>query len=93
MDIHGIQIRHSLTVLTVIDTGGVEHGSFTPLILSATGVTLMNLVHYFYRCLLFLLSEKWSECYAVVMGWLVAACPAFCHQMCEKFLHFCRKVL
>ena len=44
----------------------VGHGSFTPLIFSATG-GMADKAHVFYRHLASLLSNKWNENYAAVM--------------------------
>ena len=48
----------------------VGHGTFTPLIFSATG-GMSDEAYAFYNIrLLSLLSGKWTEQYAAVMGWL-----------------------
>ena len=47
----------------------VEHGSFTPLIFSATG-GMSDEACAFYKHLASLLLNKWSEQYSAVMGWL-----------------------
>ena len=48
----------------------VEHGTFTPLVFSATG-GMADQTIVFYKRLASLLSEKRNEHYAVVMGWLL----------------------
>ena len=53
----------------------VEHGSFTPLIFSATG-GMADKAHVFYKHLASLLSDKWNEKYAAVMGW-IRCCLSF----------------
>ena len=47
----------------------VEHASFTPVVLSATG-GLAHEATFFYKCLASLLAHKWGDDYSVVMGWL-----------------------
>ena len=47
----------------------VEHASFTPIVLSATG-GLAPEATTFYRRLASLLASKWGDEYCVVMGWL-----------------------
>ena len=47
----------------------VEHGTFTPLVFSATG-GMSDEAYAFYKHLASLLSDKWTEQYSVVMGWL-----------------------
>ena len=47
----------------------VEHASFTPVVLSATG-GLAPEATTFYRRLASLLASKWNDEYCVVMGWL-----------------------
>ena len=47
----------------------VEHGTFTPLVFSATG-GMSDEAHVFYKHLASLLSDKWTEQYSAVMGWL-----------------------
>ena len=53
----------------------VEHGTFTPLIFSATG-GMAEAAYAFYKCLASLLSDKWSDHYAAVMGW-IRCCLSF----------------
>ena len=53
----------------------VEHGSFTPLIFSATG-GMADEAYAFYKCLASLLSDKWNENCAAVMGW-IRCCLSF----------------
>ena len=47
----------------------IEHASFTPVVMSATG-GLAHEATYFYKRLASLLSRKWGDKYSVVMGWL-----------------------
>ena len=47
----------------------VEHASFTPIVMSATG-GLAPEVTTFYRRLASLLASRWGDDYSVVMGWL-----------------------
>ena len=47
----------------------VEHASFTPIVMLATG-GLAPEVTTFYRRLASLLTSKWGDDYSVVMGWL-----------------------
>ena len=47
----------------------VEHSSFTPLVFAATG-EMGHEVSTFYKRLASLLSDKWKEHYAVVLGWI-----------------------
>ena len=47
----------------------VEHASFTPVVLSATG-GLANEATAFYKRLASLLSSKWRELYSVVICWV-----------------------
>ena len=47
----------------------VEHASFTPIIMSATG-GLAHEATVFYKHLASLLSAKWGDEYSVVLGWL-----------------------
>jgi len=47
----------------------VEHASFTPIVLAATG-ELAHEATIFYKRLAALLSTKWGFDYSVVMGWL-----------------------
>ena len=47
----------------------VEHASFTPIVMSATGV-LAHKATVFYKHLASLLSAKWGDEYSVVLGWL-----------------------
>jgi len=47
----------------------VEHASFTPLVLSATG-GLAHEATIFYKRLASLLSTKWGDSYATTLGWL-----------------------
>ena len=47
----------------------VEHASFTPIVMSATG-GLASEATTFYRRLASLLASKWGDEYCVVMGWL-----------------------
>ena len=53
----------------------MEHGTFTPLVFSATG-GMADQAIVFYKCLASLLSEKRNEHYAVVMGW-IRCCLSF----------------
>ena len=53
----------------------MEHGTFTPLVFSATG-GMADKVIVFYKHLASLLSEKRNEHYAVVMGW-IRCCLSF----------------
>ena len=46
----------------------VEHGTFTPLVFSATG-GMSDEAYAFYKHLASLLSDKWAEQYSAVMGW------------------------
>jgi len=46
----------------------VEHASFTPIVLAATG-GLAHEASIFYKRLATLLSAKWGSDYSVVMGW------------------------
>ena len=48
---------------------GVEHGTFIPLVFSATGGT-SDEAYSFYEHLASLLLDKWAEQYSAVMGWL-----------------------
>jgi len=54
---HGEQIRE------------VEHASFMPLVMYATG-GLAHEAIIFYKCLTSLLSTKWGDNYAITLGWL-----------------------
>ena len=47
----------------------IEHASFTPVILSATG-GLAHEATFFYKRLASLLAQKWGDEYSIVMGWL-----------------------
>ena len=47
----------------------VEHASFTPIVMSATG-GLAHETTVFYKHLASLLSAKWGDEYSVVLGWL-----------------------
>ena len=47
----------------------IEHASFTPVVMSATG-GLAHEATCFYKRLASLLSHKWGDEYSVVMGWL-----------------------
>ena len=47
----------------------IEHASFTPVVMSATG-GLAHEATYFYKRLASLLSHKWGDEYSVIMGWL-----------------------
>ena len=47
----------------------VEHASFTPVVMSATG-GLAHEATFFYKCLTSLLAHKWGDAYSIVMGWL-----------------------
>jgi len=47
----------------------VEHASFTPLVMSATG-GLAHEATIFYKRLASLLSAKWGDSYAITLGWL-----------------------
>jgi len=47
----------------------VEHSTFTPLVFSATG-GMAHEATIFYKRLSSLLSEKWKEPYALVLGWV-----------------------
>lgn len=47
----------------------VEHSTFTPLVFSATG-GMGHEATIFYKRLASLLSEKWKETYASVLGWI-----------------------
>ena len=47
----------------------VEHASFTPIVMSATG-GLAPEAATFYRRLASLLASRWGDDYSVVMGWL-----------------------
>ena len=47
----------------------MEHGTFTPLVFSATG-GMSDEAYAFYKHLASLLSDKWAEQYSAVMGWL-----------------------
>ena len=47
----------------------VEHASFTPIVLSATGGFALE-ASVFYKCLASLLSTKWGDEFSVVMSWL-----------------------
>ena len=53
----------------------VEHGTFTPLIFSATG-GMADEATTFYKRLASLLSDKWDTPYAAVLGW-VRCCLSF----------------
>ena len=53
----------------------VEHASFTPLVLSATGDTASEGTA-FYKRLASLLAAKWGDEYCVVMGW-IRCCLSF----------------
>ena len=58
----------------------VEHGTFTPLIFSVTGG-----MSALYKHLASLLSDRWTEHYAAVMGWLkycLSFSPEVCDPMC-----------
>ena len=49
----------------------VEHSSFTPLVFSASGGILMgHEASVFYKRLASLLSDKWNDPYATVLGWI-----------------------
>ena len=48
---------------------GVEHASFIPIIMSATG-GLAHKAKVFYKRLASLLSAKWGDEYSMVLGWL-----------------------
>ena len=54
---------------------GVEHGTFTTLVFSATG-GMSDEAYAFYKHLASLLSDKWAEQYSAVMGWLTC-CLSF----------------
>ena len=47
----------------------IEHASFTPVVMSATG-GLAHEATCFYKRLVSLLSHKWGDKYSIVMGWL-----------------------
>ena len=47
----------------------VEHSTFTPLVFSATG-GMSHEATVFYKRLASLLSQKWKEPYAAVLGWI-----------------------
>ena len=47
----------------------IEHASFTPVVMSASG-GLAHEATCFYKRLASLLSHKWGDEYSVVMGWL-----------------------
>ena len=47
----------------------IEHASFTPVVVSATG-GLAHEATCFYKRLASLLSHKWGDEYSIVMGWL-----------------------
>jgi len=47
----------------------VEHNSFTPLMLSATG-GMGHEGNVFYKRLAALLSDKWKDLYAEILGWI-----------------------
>ena len=47
----------------------VEHSSFTPLVLSATG-GMGNEATTFFKCLASLLAEKWDSHYSSTLSWL-----------------------
>jgi len=53
----------------------VEHGTFTPLVFSATG-GMTDQAIVFYKRLASLLSEKKNEHYAIMMGW-IRCCLSF----------------
>jgi len=54
----------------------VECSTFTPLVFSATGV-MAHEATFFYKRLSSLLSDKWKEPYASVLGWVRCRSP-FC---------------
>ena len=47
----------------------MEHGSFTPLVFSASG-GMGHEASVFYKRLASLLSDKWNDPYATVLGWI-----------------------
>ena len=47
----------------------IEHGVFTPLVLSSSG-GMARETTFFYKRLAERVSQKWEEGYSVVMGWL-----------------------
>ena len=47
----------------------MEHSSFTPLVFSASG-GMGHEATVFYKRLASLLSDKWKELYATVLGWV-----------------------
>ena len=47
----------------------VEHSSFTPLVFSASG-GMGHEASVFYKRLASLLSDKWNDPYATVLGWI-----------------------
>ena len=47
----------------------MEHSSFTPLVLSATG-GMSHEANVFYKRLAALLSDKWKDPYAEILGWI-----------------------
>ena len=53
----------------------VKHSSYTPLIFSATG-GMAHGASTFYKCLVSLLSEKWTGLYAAILGW-ICCCLSF----------------
>ena len=53
----------------------IEHSSFTPLIFSATG-GMAHEASTFYKCLASLLSERWTNQYAAILGW-IRCCLSF----------------
>ena len=58
----------------------VEHGAFTPSIFSATG-GISDEAYALYKHLASLLSDRWTEDFAAVMGWL-RCCLSFFLLMC-----------
>ena len=48
----------------------VEHASFTPLVLLATGGGMDNEVTHFYKRLTSRLAEKWDQPYSSTVAWL-----------------------
>ena len=58
----------------------MERGTFTPLIFSATG-GMSDEAHAFYKHLASLLSDKWTEQYSTVMGWLRCCSTEVCNKL------------
>ena len=53
----------------------IEHSSFTPLVMSASGGLAKEATN-FYKRLASLLADKWDQPYSVTMNWL--RCTTFC---------------